>query len=139
MVRQHELHKTHVRAEILTLFEHVLHGLLHGRIGGLFDAAERLQKFLHFGDFFFLHLDHIVSPCRNLGVLIFFGGCKEDFGHIHRSLMVRDHARKEGAIRIVDGVGAVIHCGPNGQGGKYKRRNKRKDGQRGGTHSFFSR
>ena len=34
VVRQHELHKTHVRAQILALFEHVLHGLLHGPAEG---------------------------------------------------------------------------------------------------------
>ena len=116
----------------------MLHGLLHGRIGRFFDAAERLQQLLHFGDFFFLHLDHVVGPCRNLRILIFLWGCKEDFGHIHRALMVRDHAGKEGAIRIVGGAGAVIHSGLSGQDGKQKRRNERKDSQRGGTHSFFS-
>jgi hypothetical protein len=138
VVRQHELHKTHVRAQILALFEHVLHGLLHGRVGRFFDAAERLQQLLHFGDFFFLHLDHVVGPCRNLRILLFLWGCKEDFGHIHRALMVRDHAGKEGAIRIVGGAGAVIHSGLSGQDGKQKRRNERKDSQRGGTHNFFS-
>ena len=49
------------------------------------------------------------------------------------------HTGDVSAAMLADcGAGAVIHSGLSGQDGKQKRRNERKDSQRGGTHSFFS-
>ena len=74
-------------------------------------------------------------------LLVMFGYPRLELAHF-LGLADNDVLSEVEDLRIVGaekgGDGAVIHSGLSGQDGKQKRRNERKDSQRGGTHNFFS-